>query len=324
MKRLTVVMCLVVAFVLCVSYGAVWAGPYPDHTIDLVIPMPAGAAGDITGRLFAEELTKILGQQVIVSNKPGGSFTLGTDQVVRSKPDGYTLSYTNSPAIVHSRVVTPDAVPYDPAKDLTPLGLHVFFPNAIAVKADSPWKTFQEFVDYAKAHPGEIRVSTAGVGSTAGFVLEVTKSLAGIDLIQVPSTGGQQVVTMLLGGHVEATVDILGKLSPHVKSGDLRILFLTKKSPEFPDVPTLTDLGYPENPPSGWFGVYGPANLPKEVTDVLVPAVKKAIETPELVEKLSKLYYITDYKTPDDLAALAKSEFDSAWAVAEKIGMHKK
>ena len=324
MKRLALVMCLVAVMILTVSAGVAWAGSYPDRSIELVIPMPAGAAGDITGRLFAEELSKILGQQVIVSNKPGGSFTLGTDQVVRSKPDGYTLSYTNSPAIVHSRVVTPKAVPYDPAKDLTPLGLHVFFPNAIAVKADSPWKNFQEFADYAKAHPGEIRVSTAGVGSTAGFVLEVTKKLAGINLTQVPSTGGQQVVTMLLGGHVEATTDILGKLVPHVKSGALRILFLTKKAPGFPDVPTLTDLGYPENPPSGWFGVYGPAGLPQEVTDVLVPAVKQAIQTPAMVEKLANLNFITDYKTPEELAALALSEYESAWAVAEEIGLHKK
>jgi tripartite-type tricarboxylate transporter receptor subunit TctC len=320
MKKTALRLCLVAMMVQgfwCGSAGAA----YPEKTIELVIPMPAGAAGDITGRILAGELGKILKQKVVVTNKPGGSFTLGTDFVARAKPDGYTLSYTNSSAIVRSKALEAKTVPYDAFKDLTPLGLHVFFPYAIAVQEKSEWKSFQGFAEYAKKNPGKLRISTAGIGTGASLTSLIIQNLAGFQLTEIPSKGGQQVETMLLGGHVEATIDIVGKLHPFTLSKDMRIICLSKALPEYPDIPDLKKLGFDAEAPSGWFALYGPAGLTEEVKKVLVPAIRQVVQSPELMEKLSKLYYITEYKTPEDLAKMAQREYDVLLPIAEKFGL---
>jgi len=149
---------------LITSVPAVQAQPYPNRPIQLIIPGTAGSIIDIAGRIVAEELGQILGQQVICVVKPGGGFTLGTDFVARSKKDGYTLTYTNSPAIVYSRILNPETVPYDPDKDLEPLGFHSSVVSGVAVQANAPWKDFRELVDYAKNNPGKLRVSTPAWG----------------------------------------------------------------------------------------------------------------------------------------------------------------
>jgi tripartite-type tricarboxylate transporter receptor subunit TctC len=181
------------------------AQSYPKGPIQLVVPNVAGSLMDITGRLIAEELGKILGVQIIVMNKPGAAMTLGTDAVVRSKNDGYTILYTGSSAIVYARVTHPETVPYNPEKDLEPLGLSLFLPLTVAVQASSPWKTFGELVDYARKNPGKVRVSTPGQGSTDHFNLEIYQSVTGVQFTHVPFKGGEAVVTALLGGHVEVT-----------------------------------------------------------------------------------------------------------------------
>src|SRR5512134_658788 len=235
------------------------AQPYPDRPIQLIIPGAAGSILDIAGRIVAEDLGKILKQQVIPVAKPGGGFTLGTDAVARSKKDGYTLAYTNSPAIVYSRIINPDTVPYDPDKDLEPLGLHLFISTAVAVQASAPWKDFKELVDYAKKNPGKVRVSTPGVGTSGHFQLEVIQNLTGAQFSHVPFKGGESVITAVLGGHVEMTFDAISKLTPHAETGKMRVLLLSSKMAQYPKVPTLKDLGYNQDLVPAWFGMYGPA-----------------------------------------------------------------
>lgn len=324
MKRLFVLTGIVaVACVFTLITSGVHAESYPEKPIQLVIPMPAGAAGDVTGRLLAGELGKILNTEIVVLNKPGASFTLGTDFVARSKNDGYTIAYTNSPAIVYARASKPDVVPYDPDKDLDPLGVHLYFPVALAVQASSPWKTFEELVAYAKANPGKLRVSTAGRAGTSTYIMEITASAAGVKFTQIPYKGGQAVITALLGGHVEVSFDIAGKFIPHVKAGKLRLLMVSKKLSGYKDVPTLKELGYNEDPPSGWFALYGPAGLPGDVKKVLVPAIEKASKNPEIAAKLEKLNFIVEYGSPEELRKLAKEDYDRACAIAVKLGLRK-
>src|SRR5512136_1096020 len=235
--------------VLAFSLGAstTFAQPYPNRQIQLVIPGAAGSILDIAGRLTGDELEKILGAQLVPVVKPGAGFTLGTDFVARSKKDGYTLAYTNSAAIVFTRALNPETVPYDPDKDLEPLGLHLFFPNAIAVQASAPWKSFAELLDYAKKNPNKLRVSTTGTGSTSHFNLEIIQSLSGAQFTHIPFKGGESVITALLGGHVEMTFDAINKITPHVESGKMRVLLLTNKMPESPNVPTIRELGYKQD-----------------------------------------------------------------------------
>lgn len=298
--------------------------PYPSRPIQLIIPNVAGAIVDINARALGEELGKTLGTQIIPINKPGAATTLGLDIVARSKKDGYTLAYTGSSGLVYARVLNPETVPYDPDKDLEPLGLHVIIPFAIAVQANAPWKTFNELVDYAKKNPGKLRASTIGVGSTPHFVLEIIQSVTGAQFTHVPFKGGESVITAVLGGHVEMSCDATNKFISHVESGKIRVLLVTNKTPDLPQVPTLLDLGYKQDLPPLWFGLYGPSGLPGEVKSVLIPAVEKAIKNPELKSKMEKLKFIVEYKSPAELKKMVAEEYEKALAVANKIGLGKK
>ena len=324
MKRFGFVACLLgFACALALAVPSIQAQSYPNRPIQMIIPMPAGAAGDVTGRILVEEMRKILGQPVIVINKPGASMTLGTDILAKSKKDGYTIGYTNSPAIVYARVVEPENVPYDPIKDLEPLALHLFFPNVLAVQASSPWKTFGELIDYAKKNPGKLRVSTSGLGTVSGFNVEILQSVTGVELTQIPFKGGESVTTALLGGHVEATLDAVSKIIPHVEAGRLRMLLLTQKMAEYPNVPMITELGYKQNLRSAWFAMYAPAGVPEEVKKVLIPAIEKAIRTPAVKAQIEKLGYLVNYGSPAQLKKLMVDEYETANAIALKIGLRK-
>jgi tripartite-type tricarboxylate transporter receptor subunit TctC len=313
--------------ILGVTFGtlAVQAQPYPSRPIQLVVPNVPGSVLDISARLFAEELGKILGTPVVAINKPGASGTLGTDVVVKSKKDGYTLAYTNVAALVYARVLNPETVPYDSTKDLEPLGLHLYFPIAVTVQESSPWKTFPDLIDYARKNPGKLRAGTRGVGSTDYFNMEITQSLTGAQFTHVPFKGGESVITAVLGGHVELIYDALSKSTPHVDSGKLRVLLTTKKAPDYPKIPTITELGYKQDLLSPWYAVLAPAGIPDEVKKVLVPAVEKTIKDPELKAKVEKLEgFIVDYKPPAELKTLMIEEYEKGLAIAEKVGLRKK
>ena len=239
-----------------------FAAGYPDHNIQLVVPYPAGSGADITARMLIEELEKILGSKIIPSNKAGASSVLGTDAVIRGKKDGYTLLYGSSAGFVYAPVANPEVLHYDPVKDAEPLGFHYFFPSAFVVRPDASWKTFPQLIEYAKKNPNKIRVSTTGVGSGPHFVLEIIQSLTGTSMTHVPFEGGEAVLTALLGGHVEATVDAFSKVKPHADAGKMRMLLTTNKLPAYPDVPTITELGYKQTLPGSWFALFAPVGIP--------------------------------------------------------------
>lgn len=312
-----------VAYGLTVGVSITAEQPYPNRPVQFIIPGTAGSIIDITGRILADELGKNLKQPFVPMNKPGGTFTLGTDFVAKSKKDGYTLVYTNNPAIVYSRVLSPENVPYDPDKDLDPLGLHLFFAHAIAVRADSPWKTIQELLDYAKKNPDALRVSTPGIGSTTHFHLEIIQSLTGTQFNHVPFKSGEAVITAVLGKHVEVTFDAVSKIKPHVESGDLRMLLTTIKMADNPKIPTITDLGYKQQLVPSWFAMYGPAGLPEDIKRVLIPTIEKASKNPELKVKLEKMDYVVDYRPPAEQKKLAAEEYELAVKIAKKIGLMK-
>lgn len=300
------------------------AEQYPNRPIQLIVPNVPGSIMDITGRMFAEELGKLLNTQVIVINKPGAAMIVGTEAVVRSRKDGYTLAYTGSSAIVYTRVTNPETVPFNPEKDLEPLGLHVYIPQAVAVQETSPWKTFADLIDYVKKNPGKVRVSTIGIGSTSHFCLEIIQSMTGTQFTHVPFKGGEAVITALLGGHVEASVDAPGKFIPHVRAGKLRMLLISKKMSDYPNVPTAKELGYKHDLLTAWLAVFAPSGIPEEVKKVLVPAVEKVIRNPEIKSKIEKMEgYVVDYKSPEELRRLIKEEYEMANEIALKIGLKK-
>jgi tripartite-type tricarboxylate transporter receptor subunit TctC len=258
-----------------------------------------------------------------VLDKPGASSTLGTDFVAKSKKDGYTMVYANTSAVVYARATNPEAVPYDPAKDLEPLGLHCFFSLTVTVQENSPWKTFNELIDYAKKNPGSVRFSMHGHGTIDHFNLEIIQSLTGTQFTMVPFKGGATAITALLGGHVDVSCIANSLSGPHVKAGKLRILLLTNKMREYPNVPTITELGYKQDLLSAWFALYAPAGISEEVKKVLVPAIEKTIKNPELEAKIEKLGFIVDYKSPTELKRLMMSDYETARSLAVKLGLSK-
>ncbi|MBP1696266.1 MAG: transporter [Deltaproteobacteria bacterium] len=310
---------------LCVFLGipTLHAQPYPNRPIQVIIPLVAGSAMDVNGRLLAEELGKILGTQIVPMNKPGASLTLGTDAVAKSRKDGYTIAYTGSAAIVYTRILDPETVPYDPPKDLEPLGLHCFTPLAAAVQESSPWKNFAELIEYAKKNPGKIRVATYGQGSIDHFNLEIIQSSTGAQFTHIPFKGGQSVLTALLGGHVEIIFHAFGQVIPYVDSKKMRILLITKKMADFSELLTLPEFGYKQDLLSAWFALYGPAGIPEEVKKVLVKATEKAIKNHDLKVKVEKMGFIVNYKSPAELKQLMVEDYEKALTIALKIGLRK-
>ena len=299
------------------------AQSYPNRPIQLIIPNVPGSIMDINARVLSDELGKLLGTQIVVSAKPGGASIFGTDFVAKSKKDGYTLGYISASGLIYTRITHPETFPYDPDKDLEPLGLHLFVPLTAAVQASSPWKTFDELIDYAKKNPGKLRVSTIGVGAIDHFNLEVMQAMTGAQFTMIPFKGGESVITALLGGHVEVTFDAFGKIIPHVDSGKLRILLVSKKMPGYPSIPTAAELGYKQGLLSTWFAFYGPAGLPEDVKKTLVTAIEKAVKNPELKAKVDKMGYVVDYKSPAELSRLKKEEYEIANSLAIKMGLRK-
>src|SRR5215468_6371136 len=284
----------VVATLLWIS-PQIYAQSYPNQPINLVIPLAPGDAGDVAGRAMAEELSKLLKVSVPTLNKPGGGLTIGTDAVVKAKKDGYTILLTSNTALIAGRILNPETVSYDSFKDLTPLGLATRTPVMLVVRSDARYTRFQDLVEFAKKNPGKVRVGTAGVGTAGHFALELINSLTGANMTMVPFKGASPAATALLGGHLEAAILAIGTLSGHLQSGQIRGLVASSKSPPFPDVPVLTQLGYRQNVHGVWYAFFAPAGVSKEVTAALVPAIEKVVKDPGIVAKLTPRGRVQDY-----------------------------
>ena len=313
--------------VLCVftyspfAFDGFCAERYPSRPIQFIVSNVAGSTMDVSARILATELEKILGTTVVVVNKPGVAGVLGTDATVRAKKDGYTILITGSSAITFAPITSPESVPFDPAKDLEFLGLFYYFPLTITVRSDSPWKNFQEFIDYGKKNPGKIRVSTTGVASGPHFVVEMIQVMTGAQLTHVPFKGGESVVTAVLGGHVEATCDNIQKLKPHVDAGKLRFLLTTAKMADLPNVPTITELGYKQDLLTIWFGIFGPAGIPEDVKKVLVPAIEKAVKN--VKPKIDPMGNLTEFMPPAEFKKMWSEEYKQIQEIAVRIGLRK-
>jgi len=324
MKRFIFSVGLVLAIMVSgMTRSTLQAQPYPSRPIQVVIPMGPGSAADTHGRILMEELKKILATEIIVVNKPGASMTIGTDFVVKSKKDGYTLLYTPTTGIT-AKAVEPEIVPYDPIKDLEPLGLHAFFPVVIAVAEDAPWKTMKEFIEEGKRNPGKIRVSTPGLQTHSSLNVVIIETLTGGKYTLVPFKEGAQPVTALLGGHVEATSFSITPLIPHVNSKKVRILLTSTKMTDLPNIPTLNEFGFRQDLLTPWFAMYAPAGAPEEVKKILVPAIKEAIHRPDVIDRIKKIGgSVIDYKPPEELKKIMVGDLKTFSEVIGKLGLHK-
>jgi tripartite-type tricarboxylate transporter receptor subunit TctC len=319
----TVVSILVSACLVLAGALPLAAQGYPTGAITLVIPLTPGDAVDIAGRAMAEELGKLLKVPVVPVNRPGGGLAIGTDSVVKAKKDGYTILIAPNAALVSGRIMNPETVTYDAARDLMPLGLAGRTPTVLTVRGEAPWKSLAELVDFAKKNPGKVRAATVGTGSIGHFCVEMVNALTGAGIVHIPFKGGAPAITALLGGHVELTALSVGATSGHLKSGAMRGLVVSSKSPAFPEIPTLTDLGHRQNLPGIWYAFYAPAGLPPQVTSVLIPAIEKVVKDPAVGAKLTPLGVVQEYAAPDRVALDIREEYRALEEVARKAGLIK-
>lgn len=312
----------VASLLLCPSAPA-QAQAYPRGAINLVIPLAPGDATDTSGRMMAEEMSKLLKVPIIAVNRPGAGGAVGTDSVVKAGKDGQTILFTPNASLTFRRVLDPENVTYDPSRDLTPLGLATRTPSIVAVGPELPYKTFREMVEYSKKNPGKIRVGTVGSGSVGHFSVETINALTGADITMVPFKGAAPAIAALRGGHVEGVALALGAVTGHLRSGAMRGLVMSSKYPGFPDIPTLTDLGYRQNLIGVWFAFFAPAGVSAEVTKTLVPAIEKAVKDPSIAAKLVALGMVQEYLPPERLAAEIRDEYRAVQEIARKAGLVK-
>ncbi len=296
---------------------------YPKQAINLIVPLAPGDATDVAGRTIGEGMSKLLKVPVVAINKPGGGGTVGTDNAVKAARDGYTILITNNAALIYNRILTPEAVPYDPFKDLIALGLVARTPVILAVNSNAPFKTFAEMVEYGKKNPGNLRIGTVGPGSVGHFTVEIVNSLTGADMTMIPFKGAGPAVTAALGGHIEGAVAAQGVVAEHLKAGTLRGIVASTKMPEFPQIPTLPQLGYKQNLLGVWSAFFAPAGVPGEVAKTLIGALEKAMKDGATASRLGNLGMVADYAPPDKLLAEIREEHRTVEQIARKAGLIK-
>ncbi|GAB1579028.1 Bug family tripartite tricarboxylate transporter substrate binding protein [Bordetella petrii] len=282
---------------------------YPEKPISLVVPFPAGSGTDAVGRIFAAELGDILGQQVVVENKPGANATIAANYVARAKPDGYTLFVTTNTS--HSAAPwLMKNVPYDPVKDFTPIARGGNLPFILVVNPQRPYKSVKELIDYARANPGKVTYAT---GNSTGIVAGGTLARrAGIDILHVPYKGTPQALTDLVGGQVDFMFTDLASGLPFVQSGQLRALAVStaERSSIVPDLPSMREAGVEDFDLNSWNGYFGPAGLPPEIVAKLNAAINQIVANPETRKRLAGLGFDAFSGTPESFATFVSEQRD--------------
>jgi tripartite-type tricarboxylate transporter receptor subunit TctC len=298
------------------------AAPYPSKPIRLVISFPAGGPADFFGRTIAQKLTEIVGQQVIVDNRAGAAGILATEQVAKGAADGYTV-YLASSGVLALHAGLYDKLPYDIVRDFAPVTLAVTVPELLVVHPSLPTKTAREFAALAKARPNQLTYASTGAGSMPHLAFESFKIAAGVNILHVPYKGAAPAVTDLLGGHVQASILDVPVLLPHVKAGKFRALAIAtaKRAPTLPDVPTMTEAGYPAVTADNWYGIVVAAATPKDVLAKLHSALVSALQAPETKQRLANQGAEAVSSSPQEFAAYMRNETEKWGKVTRSAGI---
>ena len=314
---------LAIALLLLISAAFAGAQDYPKRPINLVIPLAPGDATDTSARAVADELSRELNVPIVAVNRPGAGSALGTDIVVKARNDGYTIVLTNNAALVFRSILDPANANYDPFRDLTPLALAMRSPSILTVRSDAPYRNLGELVEHAKKTPGSVRIGTPGIGSVGDFCVRTINSLTGAGIVMVPFAGASPALTAMRGGHIEGVLLALGTMTGQLRSGAVRGIVISSKYPDFPEIPTLAELGYAQPLFDIWAAFFAPAGVPTEVTGALVPALERAIKAPGIAAKLRPLGMLLDYAPPDKLLADMREEHRRVSEIARQAGLAK-
>ena len=302
MKRLVAVLAVFAA-------SLAHAQTYPSKPLRFVVPFAAGGGSDLVARTVALKLTEALGQPVVVDNRAGAAGTIGADIAAKSPPDGHTLLLgSNGPLAINPSLYA--KLPYDAARDFTPVSLVTIMPFVLVVHPALPVRTVKELIALAKSKPGQLNYGSPGNGSTTHLANELLKSMTGMNITHVPYKGVAPAATDLISGQVQMMSGDLSTLLPHVRSGRMRALAITaaRRSSLLPNLPTIAQAGVPGYEASGWFGVLVPAGTPQSIITRLNAAILKGLEAPDARERLAALGGEVAAGTPEHFAAHIRTE----------------
>ena len=300
------------------------AAAYPDRAVTLVVPYAPGGTTDLMARIVASKLGDVLGQTVVVVNKPGAGGAVGSGYAARERPDGYTLVM----AVESSHAVNPNVhakSPYDPIKDFAPISNLANVLGVLDVSADSEIKTFDQLLGHLKAHPNRYSFGSSGNGGYSHLFGELFQSATGTKLLHVPYKGLGPALVDLMSGQVQVVFDNLPSSAGFLASGKLRALAVAspKRVASMPDVPTYAEVGYPQLNTPSWFGLAAPAGTPESILEQLNQAIKQVLADPKVVADIERQGAVPDYTTRADFAAMIKRSNEVWRKVVEDIHFEK-
>jgi len=300
--------------------GVTWLWPFaacaefPDKPIRLIVPQAPGSATDTLARLIIAELAPIIGQTIVIENKPGAAFTIGLDLVAKSAPDGYTLGMAPVGAIAISPNMIAK-VPYNVERDFQPVMLATRGHLLLAVSPKSPFHSVRDIIETAKRNPGKLTNASSASGSPGHVGAELFKVMTGTNIVHVPYRGGAAATSDLIAGHVDIMFESLNSIAPHAKSGEVRALAVSgaRRSPGFPELPTVAEAGVPGYDAPTWSGVVGPAGMPREIVMKLNTALNRVVTTPAFIQRFGVIGDEPAGGTPEEFGALISKEL-AKWA----------
>jgi tripartite-type tricarboxylate transporter receptor subunit TctC len=298
------------------------AQAWPNRIIRLIAPFPPGGGTDVVSRIMASRLSELLGQQMIVENRPGAGSNIGIEAAARSAPDGYTIVLGAPPLAINRFLYA--ALNYDSLTDLAPVSLLCRFPNMMVVPIGSPVKSLRDFIAHAKSNPGKVTFASPGIGTSPHLAGELLKRMAGIELTHVPYRGvAAGAMTDLLAGRVDSLFSTGGSLLQPVRTGQVRGLGVTtaQRFPTAPELPTIAESGVPGFDVSSWYALFVPAKTPSEIIGKLNAAIVTALAEPEVLAKFEPLGVIVESSTPEALGALLRSEIDKWGPIIKAAGI---
>jgi len=297
------------------------AGPWPTKPVKIMVGASPGGGTDIIARLLGDKLGAVFGQPFVVENRPGAANTIASDVTAKAPPDGYTLLVgTNTAQAIAPHIMK---LGFDPLKDLTPIALLVVVPNVVAVAPTVAANNVKDLVAEIKANPGTFSCGSSGIGSTQHLACEAFALATGTKIVHVPYKGSAQALTDLVGGQIQLDFDTTSSAMSFIKGGKVKALAVMtpRRSPEMPDVPTLAEAGYPGVEMSTWYGFFGPANLPREITQRLHEETRRILAMPDVKKRLESLAGEPGNLNAAEFAALTRSDYERSGKLVRDAGI---
>lgn len=324
MKTLTAITCLGAMLALApapATAQAVEAG-YPSRPLRLVVPFGAGGVSDIVGRVLAQKMGEVLGQSIVVDNRPGAGGMVGAGAVAKSAPDGYTILLSSlSPFAIGPRLVK--APPYDPVADFSAVAGVALTPTILTVGATTPYKSVADLVSYARANPGKLNYGSSGIGSVAHISAELLRISGKVDLTHVPYKTAAAAYPDMIAGSLAMVFDALPSAIVHVKSGKARpiAMMADKRSPLLPEVPTFAEAGYPNVTLRLWIGLHAPPGLPAPILQKISEAASRAVAAGDLRERFTAVGAEPGFLGPREFGAMVRQDVESLGKTVEAAGI---